>query len=84
MTTADSKPVKIHEFTATELLQPGEHILCAIIIGPDLDDPGEKTLHMRCLSAAIEEIRKLPDPTRKMIMEHFDRLMAEFRKQVLP
>lgn len=84
MTTADSKPVKIHEFIATELTQTGEHILCAIIIGPDRDEPHRKTLHLRCISAAIEEIRRLPEPTRQMIMEHFDRLLAEFRKQVLP
>jgi hypothetical protein len=85
MTKADSKPVLIHEFTADQLTCPGEHILCAIIIGPgpDRDDPERKTLHMRCVAATLEILRVLPPETRQMIMEHQDRLLAEFRRQVL-
>ena len=83
MTTADQKQVKIHEFTADGLTQKGEYILCALIIGPDRDEPDRKTLHMRSVSAAIEELQNLPRPTRLMVMEHMDRLLAEFRKIVL-
>jgi hypothetical protein len=84
MTTADTKLVDLQEFTADGFLQPGEHILCAIIIGPDLDDPERKKLHMRSYAAALEVLRAMPRETRQMIMEHQDRLLAEFRKLVLP
>jgi len=83
MTAATSKPIKLHEFTADELLQPGEHILCAVIIGPDRDNADRKTLHMRSFSAAVEVLQAMPLETRQMIMDHQDRLLAEFRKLVL-
>ena len=83
MSAADSKPVLIHEFTQHTLTGPGEHVLCAIIIGPDRDDPGRKTLHLRSFAATLEILRTLPLETRQMIMEHQERLLAEFRKLVL-
>jgi hypothetical protein len=74
--------VKIHEFSAGALLQPDEHILCAIIIGPDRDDHERKTLHMRTHAAAVEMLRLLPPETRKMILEHQERLIREFNAMV--
>jgi hypothetical protein len=81
VSTADSKPVKTHEFTAASFLGPHEHILCAVVIGPDRDDPilGH-TLHLRASAHAIELIRALPISTRTMIVEHQERLLSEFRK----
>ena len=81
--SANAKPVKIHEFTAEEFLQPDEHILCAVILGPDRDEPGRKVLHMRAHAAAIELLRALPLETRTMIVEHQERLLREFRMMVI-
>jgi hypothetical protein len=83
MTTADSKPVKIHEFTAGQFEQAGEHILCALIIGPDRDEPGARTLHLRINARALETIKGFPPAVRQMILEHLDRLLAEFRDRVV-
>jgi hypothetical protein len=84
MTTATEKPVKRHEFTATRLTQPGEHVLCAVIIGPDRDDPssGKMVLHLRTTANAVEILRIADSQAREMIMQHLDRLMSEFRKEV--
>ena len=80
--SASGKPVKIHEFTAPALTGPDEHVLCAVIIGPDRDDPTRKTLHLRTYAAALETIREISPESRRMIAEHLDRLLAEFRKMV--
>jgi hypothetical protein len=80
--SANGKPVKIHEFSAGTFLQPGEHILCAIIIGPDRDDPEHKILHMRTHAVAVEMLRLLTPETRKMILEHQERLIREFTAMV--
>ena len=84
MTTADQKEVKVHEFIAENgFAERGEHILCAIIIGPDRDEPGRKTLHLRMRGDAFDLIKALPIGTRQMMMEHMDRLLGEFREMVL-
>ena len=79
MASADTKPVEINEFTAKGFLQPGEQILCAVIMGPDLDDPGETVLHMRSYLPAVQWLRALPRETRLMIIDHQERLLREFR-----
>ena len=81
---AADKPVKIHEFTAESWswLQPGEHVLFAVILGPDFDDPSRHTLHLRGNAPALEVLRALPEPTKGMILEHYERLLSEFRKLV--
>jgi hypothetical protein len=83
MSDASEKPVKIHEFMADGFVQPGEHILSAIIIGPDRDDPSHKTLHLRLNAAALEILRAMSVETRTMIIEHHIRLLSEFRTFVL-
>lgn len=79
MSAADSKPVKIHEFVANSFTEPGEHILCAVILGPDRDDSTRHTLHLRANASAIELLRAMPPETRRMIVEHQERLLPEFR-----
>ncbi|MGA2376039.1 MAG: hypothetical protein ABSF72_11010 [Candidatus Sulfotelmatobacter sp.] len=68
MSTADSKPAKIHEFSAAWLLEPGEHVLCAIVLGPDRDDPRRKTLRVRANAPVVELLRKMPSETTRMIV----------------
>lgn len=82
MSAAD-KPVKIHEFTAESFLQPGEHILAAIVIGPDRDEPHHHVLHLRANAPAVELLRAMPRETVQMILEHQDRLLSEFRKMLV-
>ena len=82
MKTAQRKSVKVHEFASTDFLQPREHILCAVIIGPDRDDSTRKTLHFRSHAAAIEILKARPIETRRMIVEHQERLLSEFRKML--
>jgi hypothetical protein len=83
MNTADRKSVKWHEFSTDEFVAEGEHILFAIIIGPDRDNPKEKRLHLRARADGVEVLRTLPYETRLMIMEHQDRLLKDFRRRVL-
>ena len=80
--SANGKEVKRHEFTAPMFVAPGEHILCAVIIGPDRDDPALETLHLRMLAASIEILETIPPASREMIAQHLDRLLADFRKIV--
>ena len=83
MSTADSKSVKTREFTQSDFLLEQEHILCAIVIGPDRDEADRKTLHLRLRADAMELLRRMPIETRQMILEHQERLWSEFKKQVL-
>jgi hypothetical protein len=82
--SVSEKCVKVHEFTSPTFTGPDENILCAVIIGPDRDDPTGKTLHLRANAAAIEMMRTLPRKSVEMILEHQERLLAEFRKLVCP
>lgn len=83
MNTAAEKPVKKTEFTSKVLVREGEHVLFAVIIGPDVDEPGRKELHLRAVAAAVEFMREeLKPEAREMILQHLDRLVAEFRKMV--
>jgi hypothetical protein len=76
---AAEKPVKVHEFTQEALTAPGEHVLCAVVIGPDRDDPTRKTLHLRSYAAAVEILHQASPATRGMIADHLARLIGEFK-----
>lgn len=78
----EQKEVKVHEFRQESLTTPGEQVLCAVIIGPDRDDPTRKTLHLRSYAVAVELLRTLEPKTRDMISSHLSRLVSEFQKQV--
>lgn len=83
MSTAKGKPIKVHEFSAASFTREGEHILCAVIIGPDCDDPTRRTLHLRSNAAAVELLRIMPKETVQMILDHQEALLDNFRKMIL-
>ena len=85
MNSAENKPVKIHEFMASAMgsfLAQGEHMMCAVILGPDLDDPNRHTLHLRANATVVDLLRAMPRETRTMIIEHQERLLREFRSML--
>lgn len=83
MSTAKGKPIKVHEFSASSFTQDGEHVLCAVIIGRDLDDPRRHTLHLRTNAAAVDLLRVMPIESARMILDHQEALLGNFRKMIL-
>ena len=79
---AAAKPVKIHEFTSPTFTGPEENLLLAVIIAPDRDDFTRKSLHLRSYPFVIELFRNLTPETRRMILDHLDLLVAEFKAMV--
>lgn len=78
-----SKPIKTHEWTAQSFTEPGEKILCAFIIGPDRDEPRERTLHFRTNAIALEEIKKQPLEIRIRFLQDATRLLESLTEKVL-
>lgn len=80
--------IKTHRWTAKsghEFAQPGEHILCAFIIGPDRDDPKstDRTLHIRANQDAIDALKQYPLASRIQLAEGASLLLHELIRLVL-
>lgn len=75
--------VKLHEFTQDSFTSPGEHILCAFVIGPDRDDPKAKTLHLRTNADALEIFRTTSVETRLAFTRSATKLLERLIEEVL-
>ena len=78
--------IKTHEWTAAKgepFIEPGEHILCAFIIGPDRDDPNAKTLHLRSNADALKFFKQMPTEARLQLLQGATLLLEELAKRVL-
>lgn len=77
------KTVKTENFTANKFDQPGERILCALIIGPDRDDHARKTLHFRTDATVLEEIKQQPLEFRLSFLKDATQLLEALAEKVL-
>ena len=75
--------VKVHEFTQPEFVCPGEHILCAFVIGPDRDDPTKKTLHLRTKSDVLNIVRDASAEVRLRFVQDATKLLERLIEEVL-